>query len=310
MSNATEQKSTCNESYESSPELIAERLEEMTLRADGDDEEYDEEDEDVIHLEVGGNTFMLTKDDVSLLQSAFLSSLVDPESSFKKPCDGIYKVDADAECFSAFLHLTRVGALLMPTTSSATLMETADEMEYYLLLQADFWGIVPGVKAALELAKANWCSQYSDVKPSARTQHVDGGATNKHLRGSARPVPHLQQTTRISALRRLGPLTATRLPPAFRRLRPRPALTRLGPLTATRLPPASRLLLPRPALTRLGPLTATRLPPASRHKMPMRPALTRLGPLTAKRLPPASRLLLSRPSLKRTLLHTMTETKP
>ena len=50
------------------------------------------------------------------LESEFLDKLLDPESSFLKPIDGIYTVDADDECFSAFLQIETATTMTMMVT--------------------------------------------------------------------------------------------------------------------------------------------------------------------------------------------------
>ncbi|KAL9189253.1 hypothetical protein ACHAXT_011743 [Thalassiosira profunda] len=90
-------------------------------------------------LEVGGKPFALDSEDVEKLGSLFLSTLVDPESNFAQPEDGIYPVEADAACFAAFLFFGRFGVL-----PSLTLEKS------YLLDQADFWGLRGKISAELD----------------------------------------------------------------------------------------------------------------------------------------------------------------
>eukprot|EP00978_Attheya_sp_CCMP212_P014386 scaffold36555_cov51-Attheya_sp.AAC.3 len=70
-----------------------------------------QEPEQVILIRVGGTLFSLDERTIELFQSDFLNTLIDPESTFQKPEDGVYKVDANGECFSVFLHMVRYGSL-------------------------------------------------------------------------------------------------------------------------------------------------------------------------------------------------------
>ena len=98
-----------------------------------------------IHLIVGGTPFLLDPDAVAKFNSSFLSTLLDPQSEFQKPQDGIFTVDADSECFSAFLHMVRYGSIPEPFN---------DEGKRQLFLdQADFWCIKPRVVEAFTAAK-------------------------------------------------------------------------------------------------------------------------------------------------------------
>jgi hypothetical protein len=66
---------------------------------------------DRVHqLKVGGKRFTVDSEDVEKLGSNFLTTLVDPESSFAQPEDGIFLIQADAACFSALLYLSRFGS--------------------------------------------------------------------------------------------------------------------------------------------------------------------------------------------------------
>ena len=51
--------------------------------------------------------FLIDESDVLLLKSSFLSAMLDKESQFAKPEDGVYTIDADPECFMAFLYFNR-----------------------------------------------------------------------------------------------------------------------------------------------------------------------------------------------------------
>ena len=90
-------------------------------------------------LVVGGKRFALDAADVAKLNSPFLTTLVDPESKFAHPPDGIFRVDADASCFACFLHWSRFG----------TLPPFVVEKEYFLE-QADFWGLRDQVSVELQ----------------------------------------------------------------------------------------------------------------------------------------------------------------
>ena len=61
-----------------------------------------QEPEQVILIRVGGTLFLLDEKTVELFQSDFLNTLIDPESTFQKPEDGVYNVDAATK--SVFLH--------------------------------------------------------------------------------------------------------------------------------------------------------------------------------------------------------------
>lgn len=86
-------------------------------------------------VEVGGRRFFLDPESIKSLKSDFLAALLDPQSEFKKPQNGVYKVDADAECFAAFLHFARFGNLPCRTSKEDLMIE-----------QADFWGIGEDIK--------------------------------------------------------------------------------------------------------------------------------------------------------------------
>ena len=100
-----------------------------------------EDPQDVVvqQLVVGGKRFALDATDVVKLNSPFLTTLVDPESKFAHPPDGIFQVDADASCFACFLHWSRFG----------TLPSFVVEKEYFLE-QADFWGLRDQVSVELQ----------------------------------------------------------------------------------------------------------------------------------------------------------------
>lgn len=62
----------------------------------------------VYQLQVGGKRFALDSDDVEKLGSSFLTTLIDPESKFSQPEDGIYTIEADEACFFRFSFLESV----------------------------------------------------------------------------------------------------------------------------------------------------------------------------------------------------------
>jgi hypothetical protein len=98
--------------------------------------------EDPLLIRVGQVMYALDRETIEALNSDFLSRLVDPESDFQKPLDGVYEVhDRDAESFSALVHMARfqsVPSVLLLKENRAKLFE-----------EADFWG----VKEKLEEAK-------------------------------------------------------------------------------------------------------------------------------------------------------------
>lgn len=102
----------------------------------------------VYQLQVGGKRFALDTDDVEKLGSSFLKALVDPESKFAQPEDGIFTIEADDACFSAFLYLSRYGHL--PKLSMG---------DDGILTQADFWGLREKVSAALKV-RSDECSSH------------------------------------------------------------------------------------------------------------------------------------------------------
>jgi hypothetical protein len=93
-----------------------------------------QETEEVILIRVGGTQFSLDQTTIALFQSNFLNTLLNPESAFKKPDDGVYNVDANEECFSVFLHMVRYGSL-------PTCMVLDNSKESVLIQEAGFWGI-------------------------------------------------------------------------------------------------------------------------------------------------------------------------
>jgi hypothetical protein len=119
---------------------ISGALEGSLASLSGKEEDASKNAEYFIHLQVGGVRFVLDPKTIVSFSSTFLTALVDPDSEFKKPDDGIYQVDANAECFSAFLHHARYGDL--PYTDSA-------EKEKLMLDQADFWCIRSRINGSL-----------------------------------------------------------------------------------------------------------------------------------------------------------------
>lgn len=96
----------------------------------------------VYQLKVGGKRFTVDSEDVEKLGSNFLSTLVDPESSFARPEDGIFVIEADAACFSAFLHLSRFGLLRKLSVAGKIVLE-----------QTGFWGIREEVAGQLHMIR-------------------------------------------------------------------------------------------------------------------------------------------------------------
>jgi hypothetical protein len=103
-----ESPSTMQKADDSLVESAAEGLQSLSLR------EY--------RLSIRGVHFLITEGDIERLQSGFLTTLLDPESRFAQPEDCLYSVDADPECFSAFLHQARYGVLLPNMDSSKLLV--------------------------------------------------------------------------------------------------------------------------------------------------------------------------------------------
>jgi len=96
-------------------------------------------------LNVGGSLFCVDQKDVDSLQSDFLSALLNPDSDFSKPPDGVYTIlERDAASFSAILHFSRFGGL--PSFYD-------QEKVAKLLVEADFWGIKERIQKALSIEK-------------------------------------------------------------------------------------------------------------------------------------------------------------
>ena len=98
----------------------------------------------VYQLAVDGVFFVLTASDLRRIDSPFLTTLLDPESKFAQPEDGTFVIEADAACFSAFLHYSRFG-VLAPCAAHND----------YVLDQANFWGLREKISHELQLIKAS-----------------------------------------------------------------------------------------------------------------------------------------------------------
>ena len=94
--------------------------------------------QEAILVRVGGVLFAMDQETIHRFGSRVLTLLLDLQSSFQQPHDGIYKVDeADAESFSVFLHLARFRTLPCSLHGTATIYR-----------EADFWDIQSKVEAA------------------------------------------------------------------------------------------------------------------------------------------------------------------
>jgi hypothetical protein len=93
------------------------------------------------HLSIRGVSFLINEDDLERLQSGFLFALLDPETLFAQPEDRVFSVNADPECFSAFLHQARYGVL--PRVDDSDLMVRGSNIELFLLLNHVVLHIVP-----------------------------------------------------------------------------------------------------------------------------------------------------------------------
>jgi hypothetical protein len=98
----------------------------------------------VHRLQLGNQHFALTDDDVEKLDSPFLSALLNASTPFSKPDDGIYQIDADAQCFASFLVLAQYGRWMM----------IHDDRDF-CLQQADFWGIREKIKSQISTVDHN-----------------------------------------------------------------------------------------------------------------------------------------------------------
>ncbi len=85
------------------------------------------------HVIVGGTSFLLDADTIEKLDSSFLSTVISSQSEYHLPGTGTYTVDADPECFSAFIHFARFGSI------PETYLDT--QRKQLLINQAGFWGI-------------------------------------------------------------------------------------------------------------------------------------------------------------------------
>ena len=110
------------------------------------EENASQEGEDELLIRVGGTKFLLERATIDLFQSEFLDKLIDPETNFKKPEDGVYNVEANEEYFSVFLHMIRYGSL-------PACMLLDKENEAALLQEACFWGIEGKVREMIRETK-------------------------------------------------------------------------------------------------------------------------------------------------------------
>uniref|UniRef100_T1J654 1-acyl-sn-glycerol-3-phosphate acyltransferase n=1 Tax=Strigamia maritima TaxID=126957 RepID=T1J654_STRMM len=87
---------------------------------------------DRIKLNVGGTVFETTRSTVEKLGSDYFSRLLDPNSSFSQPTDGIFFIDRDPECFRVILNIARYGEVFL-NDGHVTLELLEREAEFYLL---------------------------------------------------------------------------------------------------------------------------------------------------------------------------------
>mmetsp|Transcript_13759 Transcript_13759/g.17360 ORF Transcript_13759/g.17360 Transcript_13759/m.17360 type:complete len:257 (+) Transcript_13759:83-853(+) len=85
------------------------------------------------HVVVGGTSFLLDAEVIEKLGSNFLSSVIYAQSEYHLPGTGTYTIDADPECFSAFIHFTRYGSIPESYLDK--------EKKQQMVNQAGFWGI-------------------------------------------------------------------------------------------------------------------------------------------------------------------------
>jgi hypothetical protein len=109
-------------------------------------ENASQQGKDELLIRVGGTKFLLDRAIIDLFQSEFLDKLIDPETNFKKPEDGVYNVEANEESFSVFLHMIRYGSL-------PACMILDKEKESTLLQEACFWGIEGKVQEKIRETK-------------------------------------------------------------------------------------------------------------------------------------------------------------
>lgn len=102
--------------------------------------------ENVRLLCIDGVPFAVDEGCIRKLGSEFLARLTNRESPFAPPEDGVYKVQADPECFSAICHLARFGALpsTMLVGSKKKTLEEASA----------FWGVEALVDQAIRQNRA------------------------------------------------------------------------------------------------------------------------------------------------------------
>jgi BTB/POZ domain len=133
-------------------------------------------EETVFHLEIGGKIFVLDADDIKTFQSDFLSTLVSENSPFRKPDNGMYVVDANAQWFSAFLHLTRFNTFPVEYNY---IKNISDEYLSNALSEADFWGIKDRVSREI----ATLSNMMGDIRNEAhREGHRQGTSHGIEIR--------------------------------------------------------------------------------------------------------------------------------
>ena len=99
-----------------------------------------------IQLCIADTLFHLDTSTIVGLRSDFLTRLVDKETNFQKPEDGVYKVpDADPVAFSAFVDLF----CSSPGYGVARFEALQKENEELMETEADFWGIKDHVSGTL-----------------------------------------------------------------------------------------------------------------------------------------------------------------
>lgn len=109
-------------------------------------------------LLVGGVPFILDDATVQAFGSDFLENLLDPNSAFRRPLDRTFKVQADPQFFSAYLHYVRFGAF-------------SDSVDHAMMReQADFWGV-----------KQQLCQICDEKKERAELKAVAALKSNEYL---------------------------------------------------------------------------------------------------------------------------------
>jgi hypothetical protein len=125
------------------------------------EENASQQGKDEVVIRVNGTKFFLERATIDLLQSEFLDKMIDPETNFKKPEDGVYSVEANEECFSAFLHMIRYGSL-------PACMILDKEKESAHLQEAFFWGIEGKVREKIRETKTKLKISRRDLDNATR----------------------------------------------------------------------------------------------------------------------------------------------